>query len=90
MPFFIIPMNVELKTLGCPTLRPMNEFFIDFETDTDADDFYTADVVTHTITPGQFVTSTTLKPKSSYAKFRNASAAVRRAIDMLKPVEEVQ
>jgi hypothetical protein len=48
--------------MGCPLLRYGQEFFVDFDTNTDLDNVYMSSKITHNIKPGSFTTSLQLKP----------------------------
>ena len=58
----IMPANISLDMMGCPLLRYGQEYFIDFDTNTDLDNVYAMTKITHTISPGVFKTSVQLKP----------------------------
>ena len=53
----IIPASIDLQILGCPFVERGNQLFIDMGTNTDLDNTYTVNSVTHTISKGDFTTS---------------------------------
>ena len=52
--------NIDLTLVGCPLLAPGAIYFFDFYTNTDADNFYIVQEVSHEITPGGFETKAKL------------------------------
>jgi hypothetical protein len=58
----IMPANISLDMMGCPLLRYGQEYFVDFDTNTDLDNVYALTKITHTISPGVFKTTAQLKP----------------------------
>lgn len=57
----MIPASIDLQILGCPIIERGNQIFIDMGTNTDLDNCYVVDSVTHSITEGDFTTSLGLK-----------------------------
>ena len=58
----IMPVNISLDMMGCPLLRYGQEYFVDFDTNTDLDNVYGMTTITHTISPGSFKTTAQLVP----------------------------
>jgi hypothetical protein len=58
----IMPANISLDMMGCPLLRYGQEYFVDFDTNTDLDNVYAMTKITHSISPGVFKTTAQLKP----------------------------
>ena len=58
----IMPANISLDMMGCPLLRYGQEYFVDFDTNTDLDNVYAMTKITHSISPGNFKTSVQLVP----------------------------
>ncbi|MEK6933218.1 MAG: hypothetical protein AABW56_05520, partial [Nanoarchaeota archaeon] len=52
IPLRIMPTILEATMLGCPTLEFGQQFFVDFQTNTTADDIYTIIEISHDISPG--------------------------------------
>lgn len=57
----MIPASIDLQILGCPIIERGNQIFIDMGTNTDLDNCYIVDSVTHSISEGDFTTSLGLK-----------------------------
>lgn len=58
----IMPANLSIDLMGCPLLRYGQEYFVDFDTNTDLDNVYAMTKITHKISPGDFKTTAQLKP----------------------------
>jgi flagellar motility protein MotE (MotC chaperone) len=58
----IMPANLSIDLMGCPLLRYGQEYFVDFDTNTDLDNVYAMTKITHKISPGVFKTTAQLKP----------------------------
>lgn len=54
LPMKIIPMQLTMKTYGCPIISFAQQFFIDFQTGTTADNIYAVTGLSHRFTPGEF------------------------------------
>ena len=57
----VIPGVMNVTMLGCPSLQYGQQFFIDFQTGTTADNIYAATAITHTLRPGEFTTQCAFK-----------------------------
>lgn len=53
----IVPSSIDIQMLGCPFIARGTSIFLDMGTNTDLDNIYTVNSVTHTISPGDFTTS---------------------------------
>ena len=58
----IMPANITLDLMGCPILRYGQEYFVDFDTNTDLDNVYLMTKIVHSIGPGEFKTTAELTP----------------------------
>jgi hypothetical protein len=56
----LIPTTVQLEMMGFPGLARGQQIFIDFGTQTSLDNLYTVKTVDHSVSQGQFKTSSTL------------------------------
>ncbi len=71
LPMQIIPTELELDMLGCTFINFAQTFFIDFNTGTTADNFYTVVGVNHTFGGGEFNTKVKLSPTDGYGQYIN-------------------
>ena len=56
----IIPSTIDMQIMGCPFLKVCGHIYIDTGTNTDMDNVYSIVSFTHSISPGNFVTSVKL------------------------------
>lgn len=68
----VLPANLTMTTMGCTLLRPFQQFFIDFGTNTTIDNIYTISQIQHSIAPGKFESSLTFIYTDGYARLRSA------------------
>lgn len=71
IPLSIYPVELNISTLGCPFVRYSQEIFVDFNTNTTADNIYVVTGVTHKIEQGSFETSLKLTAIDSFGQYRN-------------------
>lgn len=69
-----VPLRVSMAILdttliGCSTIDLMQQYFIDFGTDTTLDALYTVTSVSHTLTPGKFSTNVKFSPMDGWGEF---------------------
>ena len=72
MPLRIIPVTMEMKTLGCPHLNFSQHFYVDMNTGTDIDNSYGITSINHAISPGTFESSIKLVPVDAYPQYASA------------------
>ena len=82
IPLQIYPVELSLTTLGCPFIRYSQELFVDFNTNTTADNIYYVTGLQHRIEQGNFETTIKLTACDAFPAYRNFidqlnSAAVR-------------
>ena len=82
VPMQIYPVQLSLTTLGCPFIRYSQELFVDFNTNTTADNLYYVTGIQHKLAPGEFTTTLKLTPNDAFPAYRNfigqlSSAAAR-------------
>jgi len=53
----MVPASIDMQILGCPLIERGTIIFIDMGTNTDLDNCYVVNSVTHTISSGDFTTS---------------------------------
>jgi hypothetical protein len=58
----VMPLTITMDMMGCPLLRYGQEFYVDFDTNTDLDNVYVTTSIIHSIAAGKFTTSLSLKP----------------------------
>lgn len=84
LPLRVVPMGLQMTTLGCPIANLYQEYFIDFDTGTTIDNLYKCNTLTHSISQGKFTTAWGFIYSNGYGKFGAApskGALVVGAID---------
>ena len=71
MPLRIIPTQLELTTFGCPLLNYGQQFFVDFGTNTTADNIYGIIKLTQEIHPGGFQSKLTMWAIDAYGQYES-------------------
>lgn len=69
LPLRTVPASLSMTTMGCPTVRLYQQYFVDLGTGTSLDNLYTCTQITHKIDPGKFETSMTFAFSDGYGKY---------------------
>ncbi len=88
LPLRIIPCELNLETAGCPLIDFAQQFFVDFQTGTTADNLYGVTGIQHKIKPGSFESSVKLAPLDAYGKYQSLIERVGAAADVLRDASE--
>ena len=89
LPLQVHPTQLRLTTIGCPLWKVGQIFFVDFGTNTTADNFYGVNGVDFSIGPGTFESSVRLVQIDGFGAFRNPAdnAARIKALQALAQKE---
>lgn len=71
VPLSIYPVQLSITTLGCPFVRYSQELFVDFNTNTTADNIYYVTGLTHKFEGGTFETTLKLTANDAFGQYRN-------------------
>lgn len=88
LPLVVLPSRATVTAFGCPLLGYMQQFFVDFQTNTTADNLYGVTNVNHELSHGKFETRFDLVPNDSYAEFLTLQQAAGAAVTELEVSEE--
>jgi hypothetical protein len=88
MPQEILPTQVNFTMLGCPFLSFGQQFYIDFDTGTNADNIYMISKLSHTFAPGSFTSTFTAVSIYSYGTFSSLQATVQKGLEAVKSLPE--
>ncbi|NBP56748.1 hypothetical protein EBU71_09495 [bacterium] len=88
IPMQILPTELSIDTYGCPLIYSATQFFIDFGTNTTADDIYAVTGIEHKISAGDFSTTLKFRALSSYGQYRNYIHDLQTAEQRLRQYEE--
>ena len=69
LPTRITPTSLEIETFGCPYFAIGQQFFLDFNTNTTADNFYSVHGVSHNIEQGKFTTTVRMNTLATFGKW---------------------
>jgi hypothetical protein len=78
VPMQIMPTALDLELLGCPYISFGQKYFLDFGTNTNADNFYTVIGISHTITPGEFKTSAQLVNNQAFGSYVDPAESIKK------------
>lgn len=90
LPLQTLPATVSLRTWGCPLVHYMQQFFIDFGTNTTIDNIYGVNKFTHELTSGKFESKWELVPLDAYGEYKSLAHHVGAALRMLEGVQKAQ
>jgi hypothetical protein len=83
LPMRVKPVELTLETLGCPFFKFTQAYFIDFQTDSSIDDVYYVVRIKHSLSPGSFKTSLSLRSQEEFHTFVDHSEDVAKTIAVL-------
>lgn len=83
VPLSVYPCELSITTLGCPMIRYSQELFVDFNTNTTADNIYYVTGLSHKIEAGNFETTIKLTPNDAFAQYRNLNSQINNASNYL-------
>jgi len=72
LPMRVIPGALSVTSMGCPVLEYMQQFFVDMGTRTTVDNLYNITGLTHTLTPGKFMTQVKFTFAEAYGQYEEA------------------
>ena len=87
VPLSIYSMQLSMTTIGCPLLRHIGqEVFVDFNTNTTADNIYYITGFQHKIESGTFETSITFTATDAFGQYRNMIKQMNTAEETLRSI----
>ena len=84
----IIPTTLNLTTQGCPLIHFAQQYFVDFNTGTTADNIYGVTGITHSFSQGEFTTGIKFAPMDAYGRYIGVIDQVRNAQAVLQDIED--
>ena len=88
LPMQINPTTVSLETYGNPLLAMGQQYFINFNTGTSADNVYRVHKISHKISPGEFKTEMDLINLESYGQFSTQIQVIQDALTAIDQIEK--
>jgi hypothetical protein len=86
IPLSIYPVELSISTLGCPFVRYSQEIFVDFNTNTTADNIYVVTGVTHKLEQGTFETTLKLTAIDAFGQYRNIIEQLNTAKEVVNHI----
>ena len=83
VPLSVYPCELSITTLGCPFIRYSQEIFVDFNTNTTADNIYYVTGLSHKIEAGNYETTIKLTPNDAFGQYRNMISQINSAAGYL-------
>ena len=78
LPTMIMPTQLTMETLGCPFFAFMQQYFVDFGSNTTADNFYSIVAIDHKISAGNYTTSVSFANRLAFGLFTAATDEVKK------------
>ncbi len=78
LPLQIMPTQLAIETMGCPYVSFGQQLFVDFNTNTTADNFYAVTGITHEFSSGEYTTSIDMVQLDGFGTFRSALGSLRK------------
>ena len=86
VPFEVFPTTLSLSTIGCTLFRHSQQFFFDYQSNTNLDNVYQVSQLEHTIEPGRFETTVTAKTVGQYGTYESLGSKLSEAQAALEAV----
>jgi len=72
LPFETWLANIDLKVLGCPSIKYSQKYFLDFATDTSLDNYYYVNGVNHEINASTYELQLQMRPQDIWGVYSNS------------------
>jgi hypothetical protein len=86
VPLSIYPIDLSVTTLGCPLLRFSQEVFIDFNTNTTADNIYYIMGLTHKFEAGTYESTIKFTANDAFGQYRNFASQINNAKNIINSI----
>lgn len=87
LPLQILPQKLQLTCIGNPLLEYGQEYFIDLQTGTSADNFYRCMRINHVMGPGKFESSLDMTIQDGFGRFEPAIDVAQGALQIIRDIE---
>jgi len=88
LPMKILPTEAQVTMMGCPLIKYAQHFFIDFGTNTSADDLYYVKTISHSFKPGSFTTSLSMMARDADGAYESLFGLLDKATKVLSREKE--
>jgi hypothetical protein len=86
LPMQILPVELSVDSYGCPLIGYATQFFIDFNTNTTADDIYMVNGIEHKLGSGEFSSNIKFVALSCFGQYRNYIRELETAVRQLDEI----
>lgn len=87
LPLQTLPAQASISIFGCPLIGYMQQFFVDFGTNTTMDNIYGVYKVTHELSQGKFESKLSLEPLDAYGEYRTLQQTAGAATTEMENLE---
>jgi hypothetical protein len=84
IPLKILRTTLDMECFGCPFIFFGQQFFVDFATNTTADDVYAISGMSHKITPGSFTTNIKMHPMQKEGLFESITRTTNKLLNEIQ------
>jgi len=88
LPMQIMPLKLQMRCIGNPLLHYGQEYFIDMQTGTSADNIYRCMQITHSLAQGKFESSLDMTIQDSFQAYNPVMEPVHDALQLIKEYEQ--
>lgn len=88
LPLRTLPAKASMTTVGCPFIQYMQQFFIDFNTNTTIDNIYGVNKLSHEIAAGKFETKIDFVPLDAYGRYESLPNQVGAILQHLEVIQD--
>jgi len=90
MPMQVLPAQISMECMGNPSLRFMQQYFVNTQSGTNIDNIQVVVGLEHTITPSDFKTSIKFVPLDAYATFEGALGNMQGIADRIQDLSTTE
>jgi len=87
LPMQIIPTQLSMETYGCPLISFAQQFFIDFQTGTTADNIYGVAGMEHNFSPGEYKSNIRFVPMDAFGTYNSLLGRINTASTILHQID---
>lgn len=87
LPMQVIPTQLSVESYGCPLISFAQQFFIDFQTGTTADNIYGVAALEHKISPGEFKSNIRFVPMDAFGSYNTLLGRLNTASTILNQIQ---
>jgi hypothetical protein len=90
LPLTVMPATISMIMAGCPLVHFMQQFYVDFNTNTTADNIYAITKLSHEISSGKFETRADMVPYDGWGRYTTYATQVSSLIRKLDTISIIK